>query len=179
MKIVFKILTVMFIISSCKGFSGDCQEASEKISIDLDQPTSYNYVSVGMGPVILAPCLGVGFRHRLRANGFDASLRLSTVGVAHSLQANCNYLRYINSERNSSWYVGAGPAVGIACTNKFSRDAVFVVSPNFVIGKEVICENGSKEFHDFSVQAPHWTPLEKNKGPLNFPTVYYRYGVAF
>jgi len=178
-KFVFKVLAMIFIISSCKGFSGDCQEVSEQNSIDLDQPTSYGYVSVGMGPDILAPCLGVGFRHRLRANGFDGSLRLSTIGFAHALQANCNYLRYINPERNSSWYVGVGPAISLVSINTYSRETLFFVSPNFVIGKEIVGDNGAKQFHDFSIQSPHWNPLEKNKGPLNFPAVYYRYGLAF
>lgn len=140
---------------------------------------SYGYFTIGTGPILLIPNLGVGYRQRNLHHGFDVSLSASTIIEAHIVQGSLLYHFYSNPYREDPWYVGAGVTTSLFLTNH--SDSAGGISPDFVIGKELKREGDNKHFVEVHVQAPLWaSSLKDNKmTQINFPLMFIKYGVAF
>lgn len=143
-----------------------------------EDKVSYGYFTMGTGPVILIPNLGVGYRSRIKHHGFDASLNASTIIIAHSVQGSLLYHFYPDYQRQDPWYVGAGVSAGLFFDN--TRDSCFGISPDIVVGKELYSHRNTKHFFEAHVQTPTWFGNSlKRINRLDFPMVYIKYGLAF
>jgi hypothetical protein len=56
-------------------------------NLNCDVRDAYRYVSLGVGPVIFIPNVGIGYRERYSQFGWDTALSFSTIGYAHQLSA--------------------------------------------------------------------------------------------
>lgn len=147
-------------------------------TIQNDYETAYPYFTLGTGPVVLIPSLGVGYRSRVRHHGFDISLNASSVIVAHAIQGQLLYHFYPDYKREDPWYIGAGVAAGYFFEN--GGHAGGAISPDIAIGKEFLSSKKTKQFIEAHIQAPTWYNFHRSKHQrLDFPLVYVKYGIAF
>lgn len=144
-----------------------------------DYSDSYRYFTLGVGPGLVVPNLGVGYRQHNLHHGFDVSLSASTIIQAHIVQSSLLYHFYSNPYREDPWYVGAGVETSLLLGNH--SEVAGVISPDFVVGKELLRKENNKHFLEAHIQAPLWaTLLKKNKmTQINFPSVYVKYGMSF
>ncbi len=151
---------------------------------ECESCTSFNYFTVGTGPVVLIPSIGVGHRSHEGRKGFDISANYSTIFVAHQFQGIAVYHFYPKPFNRNPVYLGAGAAGGIIFTNKHrDGDRAWTIAPDFVIGKEFRQSEGTKNFLEAHVQGPTWANVGNtgfhNKSRLDFPVVYVKYGIGF
>jgi hypothetical protein len=170
------ILTSTLICSELIG-SEPCEvEFSEGPygSCDSQQYSShFRYFTVGTGPVLILPNVGVGFRGRNMRHGYDVSLSFSTIIQAHQLQALALYHYYFCAQRHAAWYAGIGPALSLFVVN--SGRTAFAIAPDVSFGKQLSSSSNRREFIELHVQAPTWSRSEQ----LNIPLMYFKYGVEF
>ncbi|MEC7838990.1 MAG: hypothetical protein VX777_03000 [Chlamydiota bacterium] len=179
-----KLLTLMvmcFINASNGCFAADALNKQDcATSYNQDCTVSYGYVSVGVGPSILMPSIGTGYRTRNYSRGVDSSLRLSTIGILHVAQVNVSMLQYLRPNSVQSYYWGVGPACSFICDNSSLKYSDLLFSPSLVFGKERLEDDGLRGFSEFSFQSPHFLIRKgKVRHATNIPAVYYRYGVCF
>ena len=147
-------------------------------SNSIDEPNiSYKYVTFGMGPFILIPQVGLGYRVHDLTNGFDASLGISSVIFAQYINGTMNYHYYFNQNLSNPMYIGAGISAGILFANQ-AKGSIFVIAPDFVIGKEF---SSNKTFLEAHIEAPLWGGEKRIRmhNRLDFPAVYIKYGISY
>lgn len=140
---------------------------------------SYRYFSVGVGPIVFIPNLGVGFRERRCQFGWDANLSFSTIGYAHQLSANIVGLYYLNPYEQSSPYVGLGLLGSGIFGNHKKWDSVGTLSPDFVFGKEFERTDCSRHFIEMHVAVPTLVMGSHHSKAMYFPLMYVKYGISF
>ena len=134
---------------------------------------SYPYFTLGVGPILILPNVGVGYRGRVFHHGFDISLSAATVIQAHHIQGIVAYQFYPNPYREDPWYVGLGTATSLYLDNH--GHSGLTVAPDISVGKVTMTRSGEKHFWEAHVQAPTWGEY----GRLDFPLMYIKYGVSF
>lgn len=137
---------------------------------------AYRYVSFGVGPIVIIPNVGIGYRERYSQLGWDTGLSFSTVGYAHQLSAHVAGHYYFSPRKNSA-YVGLGLLGSGICTNDGEGGAT--LSPDFIFGKELKREGDSKHFIEMHVGIPSMWIDSKHVKPMYVPLMYVKYGIAF
>src|SRR5262249_53433159 len=69
---------------------------------------AYPYATVGGGPIVIIPNIGIGYRQRFARLGTDTALSFSTIGYAHQLSFSAIGHLYLDPCRYDSMYVGLG-----------------------------------------------------------------------
>lgn len=154
--------------------------SADESNCTYDANTSYKYVTFGMGPFILIPQVGLGYRAHDLKNGFDASLGLSSLILAHYINGTVNYHYYFNRNLSNPMYAGAGISTGILFANSV-KGSLFVIAPDFVIGKEFSDKENNKTFLEAHVEAPLWGGEKRirMRDRINFPAVFIKYGFSY
>lgn len=144
--------------------------------VELSQCDSYRYFSVGVGPIIFIPNVGVGYRVRHNQYGCDASFSFSSIGYAHQLSAHC-VGHYYFSQRQNSAYVGAG-LIGSGIFTNHGK-GLCTLSPDFVLGKELETCGERRHFIEMHVAAPTLCIRTKHSEAFYLPLMYIKYGISF
>ena len=138
---------------------------------------AYRYFSIGVGPVIFIPNIGIGYRERYSQFGWDTALSFSTIGYAHQLNAHLVGHYYLSPLKRSSAYLGLGVTGGGAFTNR--KGGIGALSADFVFGKELDRQDGSRHFIEMHVAIPTLGINSKRTHFMYFPLMYIKYGIAF
>jgi hypothetical protein len=140
---------------------------------------AYHYFSLGVGPVIFIPNLGIGYRERHNKWGWDTALSFSTIGYAHELTAHLVGHYYLSPFRQDSTYLGFG-IIGSGILVNHHRETAGTLSPDFVFGKEFEKKEGSgKSFLEMHVAMPTLWMGSHFRESTYFPLMYIKYGMAF
>ena len=134
---------------------------------------SFTYFTLGVGPVVILPNVGMGYRSRFFQHGFDVSLSASTIIEAHMIQGIIGYQFYPNPFREDPWYVGLGAATSLYFDNHDHSD--FSLAPDISVGKVLNTKSGERHFLEAHVQAPTFF----DGAQLDLPLMYIKYGVSF
>ena len=134
---------------------------------------AYPYFTLGVGPVVILPNVGVGYRSHFLHHGFDVSLSYSPIIEAHQAQAIVAYQFYPNPYRNDPWYVGLGAATSYFFDNR--HNGALTVAPDISVGKVLATKSGERHFLEAHIQAPTFSGADQ----FNLPMMYVKYGVSF
>lgn len=138
---------------------------------------SYRYFTVGVGPFVVIPNIGLGYRERSNQFGWDTGLSFSTIGVAHQFSGQLIGHYYLQPQEQSSNYIGAGVLGGCLITNRGRMGGT--VSPDFVFGKELERKGACRHFIEMHVAMPSlWIHKNRTEGTY-IPLVYIKYGTSF
>lgn len=150
---------------------------SSNANLDSHIHQIYRYMSLGVGPVIFIPNVGVGYRKRNDQLGWDMALSFSTIGYAHQLSAHLVRHYYLNRLQKNSVYLGGGLLGSVIFTmHKESRGTL---SPVFVFGKELERGHDSIHFMEMQVAIPTLWINSKRPKSMYLPLMYVKYGIAF
>lgn len=138
---------------------------------------SYRYFSVGVGPIVFIPNLGVGYRERHAQLGWDSNISVSSFGYIHQLSANVVGHYYLNPHQQDSYYVGLGLLGSGIFTNK--GESFGTLSTDFVFGKEFEKTDYRGHFIEMHVGIPTFVFKGRRSGCSYFPLMYIKYGVSF
>jgi hypothetical protein len=139
--------------------------------------SAYRYFSVGVGPIIFIPNVGIGYRERFSRCGWDAGLSFSTIGYAHQLCAHVVGHYYLSPSQKNSAYLGLGLMGSGVTTNHGEGGGT--LSPDFVFGKELNRQGNSKHFIEMHVAIPTLWVGKKHMGSMYFPLMYIKYAFSF
>ncbi|NGX41863.1 MAG: hypothetical protein K940chlam7_00137 [Chlamydiae bacterium] len=147
--------------------------------VEKNHKDSYGYYTFGVGPIILIPNIGIGYRQRCMRFGYDFSLSASTLIELHQIQGNavCHY--FPNPCRQDPWYFGLGVSTSFILSNH-SHNAK-TIAPDFVIGKELMHCGSKKHFVEAHINAPTWGSSKysfKKRGRLDIPLMFIKYGIS-
>ena len=137
---------------------------------------AYPYFSVGVGPVVIIPNLGMGYRERYSQLGWDTALSFSTIGYAHQVSAHLVGHYYFSPMRQDSFYTGLGVLGSGIFTNR--HGACATLSPDIVFGKELERKENSRHFVEMHIAAPTLTSARSSRA-VYLPLMYVRYGISF
>lgn len=141
-----------------------------------DTSKGYRYVSLGVGPIIFIPNIGIGYRKRYSQFGWDTALSFSTIGYAHQLSGHFVGHYYLSPLDSTPTYLGLGVIGSGVITNQ--KKGGVTLSPDFVFGKEFIQSDDSRHFVEMHVAVPSlW--MNKRIGGMYFPLMYIKYGISF
>ncbi|MBA3239443.1 MAG: hypothetical protein H0T62_14025 [Parachlamydiaceae bacterium] len=156
-----------------------CMDDAEEV-LELDYTgiyDAYRYVSVGVGPLIFTPNIGIGYRVRNSQYGWDTSLSFSTIGYAHQLSGHVVGHYYLDPHLDNSTYVGFGLlASGVLSNHHHSASTL---SPDFVVGKGLESTGNRKHFIEAHVAAPTLWKGSKHFRTMHFPLMYVKYGFSY
>jgi len=138
---------------------------------------AYRYVSVGVGPIIFIPNVGIGYRERYSQLGWDTALSFSTIGYAHQLSAHWVGHYYLSPLRKNSAYLGLGLMGSGVFTNH--KGGGGTLSPDFVFGKGLDRHGDSRHFIEMHVAIPTLWMSSKHAHSMFLPLMYIKYGIAF
>lgn len=138
---------------------------------------AYRYVSVGVGPIVFIPNLGIGYRQRGTQFGFDTALSFSTFGYVHQLSAHLVGHYYLSPYQQNSAYLGLGLMGSGIITNH--RDGAGTLSPDFVFGKELERNEDSRHFIEMHVAMPTLWMGSRHHHSSYIPLMYVKYGMSF
>ncbi len=182
MKNTFSYLIASFVVNFLFIGTGYCQPMTndagwpcvETSNSDFDQVCdAYRYVSLGEGPIILIPNLGIGYRARHGQFGSDAAVSFSTIGFAHQLSVHLVGHYYLNPLQKTSAYLGLGlMGSGISTNRKIVGGTL---SPDFVFGKEL----GGGHFIETHIAIPSLWMDSKHIYSTFLPLMYFKYGTSF
>lgn len=143
----------------------------------------YGYVSAGLGPFPLPlPAFAAGYRAQSGHNGFDVSCQVQTVVAVTQLKANLLYLHYFKPEYCSEFYVGGGVGPSVIFGSDYwwhRRSTAFLLSPEFVFGKQYRNESSDLRFFQMQVSFPTISAFHKSWHVTEFPLVIFSYGIGF
>jgi hypothetical protein len=142
-----------------------------------DQCSGYRYVSIGMGPIVFIPNVGVGYRARDFQFGWDTALSFSTIGYAHQLTAHFVGHYHLSPMEKDSAYLGLGLMGSGVLTNR--GDGGATLAPDFVLGKELTEKNNGRHFIEMHVSIPTMWMDSCRTHSLYFPLIYIKYGISF
>lgn len=161
-KLLYLIFSLLFInVANCE-------------IIDTPVYDAYRYVSFGVGPIVVIPNVGIGYRERHGEKGWDTSLSFSTIGYAHQLTAHAVGHYYLSPYQPNSAYLGLGILGSYIITNH--GDSIGTLSPDFVFGKELA---DSKHFIEMHVAVPSLCMGGRHQRALYIPLMYIKYGISF
>jgi len=179
------LIFVVFLISMNSAYSQqDCSicfnENNEENDYSIqnsDVDYSFRYFTVGGGPFLLIPNIGIGYRERHAKTGWDLALSFSSIGVAHQLGAYVVGHYYLNPPIQNSFYLGCGILGSSVIINDGSCDGY--LSPNFVFGKELKQSGEGHHFLELHLAAPSLIFKPHHCGMMYIPLIYIKYGVSF
>lgn len=145
-------------------------------NFDSSACDAFRYVSLGVGPIIFIPNVGIGYRERYSQFGWDAAFSFSTIGYAHQLNAHGVGHYYLNPFRKNSVYLGLGLMGSGIFTNH--KGGGGTLSPDFVFGKG-LGSIESRHFIEMHVAIPSMWMNLKHTHSMYFPLMYIKYGIAF
>lgn len=138
--------------------------------------SAYPYFSVGTGPVLVIPNVGLGFRARRTRTGIDTSLGYSTIGYAHLVQGAVVGHLYLDPWQETSSYFGLGIAgSGFFDNHGYSNGSI---GPDFVFGREFRCKGKRRQFLEMHVQAPSWWFDRGRPERFDLPLMFVKYGTS-
>jgi hypothetical protein len=175
--LIFLLIAIFSSINAayCQPMTDDrrCPEAIQNENWGIRD--AYRYVSLGVGPIVFIPHIGLGYRTRYSQFGWDASLGFSTIGYAHQLSTHLIGHYYLNPFKQNSTYLGLGLLGSAVFTN--DKGCGGTLSPDFVIGKELERKGNSRHFIEMHVATP--TMCLNTKHSMYFPLMYIKYGISF
>ncbi|MFV0339168.1 MAG: hypothetical protein ACK5MA_00855 [Parachlamydiaceae bacterium] len=137
----------------------------------------YRYVTLGVGPVIFIPNVGIGYRERKGCYGWDSALSFSTIGYANQFSGHLATHYYLNPSKQNSVYIGAGVLASGVFT--WHGKGGFTVSPDWIVGKELKWNNESRHFLEMHVAVPtYWSGSHRSHW-IYLPLMYIKYGFSF
>lgn len=143
---------------------------------ECDIYDAYSYMTLGVGPFIVIPNIGFGYRERHAQLGWDAGVSFSTVGYVNQLQGYAVGHYYFNRCKQNSPYVGLGLQGSYVFGKRFGGGTL---SPNFVLGKEFLRDGDSRQFIEMHVGIPTmWVESGRVDG-MYVPLMYIKYGFSF
>lgn len=167
--------------ASCQSVNTDCYPTSNNetqiIEPSCEVNDNYRYFTLGVGPIILIPNIGIGFRERFSQFGWDAAASFSTIGYAHQLEAHFVGHYYLSPYRQNSAYMGLGLMGSGIFTNQ--KDGGFTLSPDFVFGKEFKIKDESRQFIEMHVAIPSLWIESMHTHAFYYPLMYIKYGLSF
>lgn len=170
MKHKFILITLIFSL-----FTTNAAYSQEEFNCEVND--AYRYVSIGVGPIIFIPNVGIGYRERHMQRGFDAGLSFSTIGVAHQLTAHVVGHYYLSPYKENSVYLGLGLMGSGFITNSNERGLAF--SPDFVFGKMLKRDGETRHFIEMHVAVPSFWVNHKFRTSHCLPLMYVKYGSSF
>lgn len=181
----FKFLTIAFTLLFSSAYTDYAEynpwyPETEESAVEYDYGVndSYRYVSVGVGPVVFIPNLGIGYRERNCQLGWDTGLSFSTIGYAHQLSAHIVGHYYLNPYQQNSLYLGLGLLGSGVIENK--GHGFGTLSTDFVIGKEFERTDCSRQFLEMHVGIPTLAVNFKGSASMCYlPMMYIKYGMSF
>lgn len=176
MKNKLKFIIIALITQLSFATPSYAQNACEP-DLECDVSDAYRYVSVGVGPIVFIPNVGIGYRARASQFGYDTALSFSTIGYAHQLSAHMVGHYYLNPLQKNSGYLGLGLMGSGVLTN--DKEGGFTLSPDFVFGKELKRKNDSRHFIEMHVAIPTIVTTSKRPRAFYLPLLYVKYGIAF
>lgn len=145
---------------------------------------AFPYVDVGFGFLpVPSPIVGMGARFQRKHIGLDLSLQAATIIVLTALKENINFIFYPEPDLSSQLYVGVGlGAFEVIDSHGHIRG---FLSPQLLIGKEYVNENGSRHYLQGRIDCPlirqDWMTSHKYRhGSQKFlASVIFSYGFCF
>lgn len=176
-------LIVFFIFNSCfinQAYSQSetsyvCYQPDDIVD-DGNVRDAYNYITVGVGPVIFIPNIGIGHRERYSQFGWDTALSFSTIGYAHQVGTYFVGHYYLN-QTQSSPYLGLGLMGSGIFTNR--KDGAGTLSADFVFGKELKRSSRTRQFIEMHLAIPTVWIGSGHSHSMYFPLMYLKYGFSF
>lgn len=164
-----KILT-LFLLSICFIQANEPECPEEPVD-------GFRYATIGVGPIIFIPNIGIGYRERYGQYGLDGAFSFSTIGYAHQLSAHAVGHYYLEPEKLDSTYLGLGVMGSCILTNHGKGG--FTLSPDFVVGKELNRGSDRRQFVELHVAIPTlWMESKRTRG-MYLPLMYLKYGFSF
>lgn len=149
----------------------------------------FGYFSAGLGPFpIPLPAFSAGFRAQSGHNGIDTSLQAQTIVFATGLKGNVLYLYYPKPNKLSQFYMGGGIGPGYVFIHgsRFHDNPGFLLSSEFVFGKQYRNETDDLRFFQLQVSFPTFEFYKHSmswkfhtSGPVFFPFTIISYGIGF
>lgn len=168
------------------GFLAAQEEVVPCEIIPQEVNQDFGYISLGLGPFpVPVPTFTGGFRYQAGHHGFDTSLQVATLIELTQLKANLLYHYYPKPcLRSQAYYgVGVGPSVVFGRHDKTG----FLISPEFVFGKQYQNESDDIRFFQAQVSFPTFGHAEAFGSRHHhgfrhltwFPLVIISYGWGF
>lgn len=162
----------------CQLLTDDvCCPESCALETDCGVSNAYRYVSFGVGPIIVIPNVGIGYRQRYSQFGWDTAISFSTVGYAHQLGAHFVGHYYLSPTIKNSAYLGLGLIGSGIFTNNNKISGT--LSPDFVFGKQLDKAGDKNHFIEMHVAIPTMLIKSKRTASMYLPLMYIKYGIAF
>ncbi len=137
----------------------------------------YRYFSIGVGPIIFIPNVGIGYKQRYSQFGWDTGLSFSSIGYVHQLNGYLVGHYYLSPFRQNSAYLGLGVTGSGVITNHSEGGGT--LSPDFVFGKELESSDASRHFIEMHVAIPSIWINSKHTNAMYLPLMYIKYGISF
>lgn len=138
---------------------------------------AYPYATLGGGPIVVIPNIGIGYRQRFARVGTDAALSFSTIGYAHQLSFHAVGHLYLDPCRYDSMYVGLGVTGSGIFTN--GKGCIGTFSPDFVFGKVLESSGPRRHFIEMHVGMPTLLFGSGGGHGMYLPLMYIKYGFSF
>lgn len=165
-------------IYSQPPFNETCWDETPAYDVDCDVYDAYSYVTAGVGPFIIIPNIGFGYRERHANLGWDSALSFSTIGYMHQLSAHVVGHYYLSPSRQNSPYIGLG-LMGSCVFGNHKMENWGTLSLDFVFGKEFVRTDDSRHFLEMHVGMPTLWIESKHPTSIYFPLMYIKYGFSF
>ncbi len=180
------MLKYVLALSLATGFLIAQEEVVSCETMPQEVTQGFGYLSIGLGPFpVPLPAFTGGYRSQAGHHGFDASLQVQTVIAATQLKTNLLYHYYPKPcLRSQSYYgIGVGPSVVF---KGHRRSTGFLISPEFVFGKQYRNETDDIRFFQAQVSFPTFGHVDgtfhHSRGFRHltwFPLVIISYGWGF
>lgn len=180
-----KIAFLIFIINLCIIKPSYCDSSicspepclEERFpNFEFEVQDAYRYASFGVGPIIVIPNVGIGYRSRYSQVGWDTGLSFSTIGYAHQISAHLVGHYYLSPLQKNSAYLGLGFMGSYIFTN--DKEGLGTLSPDFVFGKQLERSGDRRHFIEMHVAIPSML-VGKHPHSMYLPLMYIKYGISF
>ncbi len=142
----------------------------------------FGYFGLGLGPFPLPlPAFSGGYRAQSGHHGADISLQVQTIVAVTQLKTSLLYHHYFKPCLSSQFYVGGGvgPSVIFGHRGSFLKNGAFLLSPEFVFGKQYRNESNDLRFFQMQLSFPTINFRSHNVDVCEFPLVIISYGIGF
>jgi hypothetical protein len=145
--------------------------------VNPEQKEAFPYVDLGLGPLVPAPTIGVGYRLQSEKQGFDLAARLSTVVVWNVFKLSALYLYYPRPNLDSQFYVGLGGATEWV---HWSSEVHWGVSAEWIVGKQFTNRSCQRRFWQIQTGLPTYffQPIDAHYWNI-LPFATFSYGFIF
>lgn len=162
-------------MNCCCYLEMDCDMIDTDMNCQINE--AYRYATLGGGPFLVIPNVGIGYRERFGKFGWDAALSFSTIGVAHQFTAHWVRHYYLSPNRYNSGYLGLGLMASGAFHNEGEGGGS--LSPDFVFGKVLESSDDSRHFIEMHVAMPTLWFGSRGAECSYVPLMYIKYGFSF